>query len=379
MAYLGRQPNTGVRSRYIYTATASQTTFSGSDDDGKTLKYEDAAYLDVFLNGVLLKPVTDYTATTKTSVVLTSGAAVSDIVEIVAYDIANIADTVSKANGGTFDGDVTFNGAFTSQGIDDNADATAITIDSSENVFVGRTSDSFSTVGSSYRANGSISATATANEVLDLNRLSTDGGIMRFFKDSTLVGSIASVSGGMQIYATGVNNTGWTFGNGSAVLPMKNSALSDNFVDLGSASYRMDDIYATNGTIQTSDLTLKQDVAELDEAEKRVATAAKGLIRKFRWIDSVEEKGDDARIHIGVIAQDLKAAFEAEGLDPGRYAMFISSTWWEADETYTDDEGVKQTRTNTYETAEEAPEGAVERTRLGVRYNQLLAFIIGAM
>ena len=107
MAYLGRQPNTGVRSRYIYTATASQTTFSGSDDDGKTLKYEDAAYLDVFLNGVLLKPVTDYTATSKTSVVLTSGAAVSDIIEIVAYDIANIADTVSKANGGTFSGNIT--------------------------------------------------------------------------------------------------------------------------------------------------------------------------------------------------------------------------------------------------------------------------------
>lgn len=113
MAYLGRQPNTGVRSRYIYTATASQTTFSGSDDDGKTLKYEDAAYLDVFLNGVLLKPVTDYAATTKTSVVLTSGAAVSDIVEIVAYDIANIADTVSKANGGTFDAGVTVNGDLT--------------------------------------------------------------------------------------------------------------------------------------------------------------------------------------------------------------------------------------------------------------------------
>ena len=109
MAYLGRQPNTGVRSRYIFTATASQTTFSGSDDDGKTLKYEDAAYLDVFLNGVLLKPVTDYTATSKTSVVLTSGAAVSDIVEIVAYDIASIADTVSKANGGTFDAGVAAN------------------------------------------------------------------------------------------------------------------------------------------------------------------------------------------------------------------------------------------------------------------------------
>ena len=62
----------------------------------------------------------------------------------------------------------------------------------------------------------------------------------------------------------------------------------------------------------------------------------------------------------------MQAAFAAEGLDAGDYAMFISSTWWELDG-------------QTYETAEEAPEGAVEKTRLGVRYPELLAFIIGAL
>jgi len=34
---------------------------------------------------------------------------------------------------------------------------------------------------------------------------------------------------------------------------------------------------------------------------------------------------------------------------------------------------------NPYETAEEAPENAVERTQLGVRYSELLAFIIAAL
>jgi len=110
MPYLGRQPGVGVRNRYIYTATASQTTFSGADDNGATLAYDDAAYVDVYLNGVLLIPVTDYAATTKTSVVLTSGAAASDLLEILAYEISSIADTVSKANGGTFDGAITVNG-----------------------------------------------------------------------------------------------------------------------------------------------------------------------------------------------------------------------------------------------------------------------------
>ena len=76
------------------------------------------------------------------------------------------------------------------------------------------------------------------------------------------------------------------------------------------------------------------------------------------------------------------------GLDAGNYAFFISSTWWEAQTEVpavaeeTDEEGnviveAKEayTRTDTYETAEEAPEGATEHTRLGIRYPELLAFI----
>jgi hypothetical protein len=116
MPYLGRSPSIGVRSRYIYTASGGQTLFSGTDSNGKTLAYADGAYVDVYLNGVLLIPVTDYAATTKTSVVLTSGAAASDLLEILAYEISSIADTVSKANGGTFDGAITVNGNFSADG-----------------------------------------------------------------------------------------------------------------------------------------------------------------------------------------------------------------------------------------------------------------------
>ncbi len=107
MPYIGNQPGTGVRSRFIYTATASQTTFSGADDNSKTLKYADSDYIDVYLNGVCLVPGTDYTASTKTSVVLTQAASLSDTLEVVAYDIATISDTVSKADGGTFEDGVT--------------------------------------------------------------------------------------------------------------------------------------------------------------------------------------------------------------------------------------------------------------------------------
>ena len=64
-------------------------------------------------------------------------------------------------------------------------------------------------------------------------------------------------------------------------------------MDIGASSTRFDDIFATNGTINTSDRNEKQDIEALSDAEQRVAVAAKGLIRKYRWKSKVAEKGDD--------------------------------------------------------------------------------------
>jgi hypothetical protein len=107
MPYQGRQPGIGVRRTYIYTAAANQTLFSGLDDNARTLVYDDGAYVDCYLNGIMLVPTTDFSATTKTSVTLVEGASLNDTVEIVCYDIASIADTVSRQNGGEFGGDIT--------------------------------------------------------------------------------------------------------------------------------------------------------------------------------------------------------------------------------------------------------------------------------
>ena len=101
MPYIGKSPSVGVRNRFVYQATSGQTTFSGSDSDAKTLSYQDSLYLDVYQNGVLLKPGTDYTATTGTSVVLTTGAALNDIVEMVSYDTFSIANSYTKSESDT--------------------------------------------------------------------------------------------------------------------------------------------------------------------------------------------------------------------------------------------------------------------------------------
>ena len=67
MAYIGKSPSVGVRNRFVYQATAGQTSFTGSDSDAKTLTYQDSLYMGVYQNGVLLKPGTDYTCLLYTS------------------------------------------------------------------------------------------------------------------------------------------------------------------------------------------------------------------------------------------------------------------------------------------------------------------------
>ena len=101
MPYIGKTPQNGVRNRFVYQATAGQTSFSGSDADSKVLTYQDGLYLDVFQNGVLLKPGTDYTATTGTTVVLVTGASLNDVVEMVAYDVFSVANSYTQSESDT--------------------------------------------------------------------------------------------------------------------------------------------------------------------------------------------------------------------------------------------------------------------------------------
>ena len=116
MAYIGVSPSNGVRKKHTYTATASQTSFSGAGDEGITLAYRDSNYVDVYQNGVKLADE-DYTATSGTAIVLAQGASADDIVEIIAFDVFSVADTVSKADGGTFDGNVEMAGTLGVTGV----------------------------------------------------------------------------------------------------------------------------------------------------------------------------------------------------------------------------------------------------------------------
>ena len=281
-------------------------------------------------------------------------------------------------------------------------------IDVSGNLLVGTTdANNNNSDGVRVKANGTVEmrstlATANSGQSLILDRRSTDGAFINFkTAPSTTVGSIGAFTSGTSALFFGSLDTALLANSGNDSIHPWNSSTNanrDNAIDLGNSGNRFKVIYAATGSINTSDRNEKQDIDVMSEAETRVAVACKGLIRKFRWVDAVAEKGDDARIHFGIIAQDLQDAFAAEGLDASRYAMFCSDTWWEADrvvpaveavDATLDDEGnqlteaviavAEHTVTDHYDTLEKAPEGATERTRLGVRYSELLAFIIGAL
>ena len=144
--------------------------------------------------------------------------------------------------------------------------------------------------------------------------------------------------------------------------------IADNAHSLGDATYRWSQLYAATGTINTSDARLKTEITSLEQREKAVAILIKSLVKRFKYVDAIAIKGNSARIHIGVIAQEIEQAFITEGLDPSHYALFCRDIWYEVngDIVEPNENGI-------------FPKGAILKDRLGIRYDQLLAFIISAL
>jgi hypothetical protein len=237
-------------------------------------------------------------------------------------------------------------------------------------------------VTSSSDGDDVIRADTNSNSgVIILRPDGANGNVLRYGGGGANADVIRFLSGGdterMRIDASGVVQPG-----------------ADNAQTLGSASIRWSEIFAGNGTINTSDANDKQDIESLDEAEMAVAVALKSLVKKYRWKSSVESKGDSARIHVGLMAQDVEQAFIANGLDPEQYGVFCKDVWFtkEVTETVevpnpsfdpekkvsaTNKETITETRTSVVGCEEE--EGATRHERRGLRYDQVWAFIISAL
>lgn len=105
----------------------------------------------------------------------------------------------------------------------------------------------------------------------------------------------------------------------------------DNTVSVGTSAARFSLVFAATGAINTSDEREKTSIADPDESLMRAW--GKVNFRVFQFKDAVEKKGADARLHVGVIAQQVINAFASEGLDATRYGLLCYDKW---DDEYED-------------------------------------------
>lgn len=136
----------------------------------------------------------------------------------------------------------------TSNGIDDNATSTAMTLDSSGNVLVGKTSADFgASVGMEMRSNDTLYVARSGGASLALNRTSSDGDIATFRKDDSTVGSIGSAASGADFYVSGSGSASGVYFNANGVLPALGGSPSNGTEDLGQPDLRWKDLYLSGG------------------------------------------------------------------------------------------------------------------------------------
>ena len=218
MPYIGTSPTQGVRVRYIYTATSSQTAFSGADANGVTLRYTDQEYVDVYKNGLILKTGTDYSLSSNTTMTLASGASNGDKIAIIVYDVFNVtvddAYTKSTADsrflnvaGDTMSGALDLNGLELVLDADADTSITADTDDQIDIKIAG--ADDFQFTANTFTAQsgssivvpdggltfGSTAITSTGAELNILDGVTTTTAELNLIDGGTARGTTAVASG----------------------------------------------------------------------------------------------------------------------------------------------------------------------------------------
>ena len=292
MGYIGRTTDGfGVRQRFVFTPDAGTTSISGNDVSGATLTFSDSVYMDVFLNGVLLKAGTDYNTNTANTIAGLTATVANDEVTVLVYDIFTTADMVSATSGGTFTGNVNFSGNIDVDGtanldvvdIDGAVDmastlavsgaTTAAAITASGIIKTDDTTDATSTTDGSLQTDGGLSVAKDAVIGDDLT-LKSDSSVLAFGADADVklthvadTGLILAAGGqttsdfgtpangmkdfviggngnvGMSILTTANNNARVAFGDvddpDGCQLNYDNNTLTLDFVTGGSSRFRM--------------------------------------------------------------------------------------------------------------------------------------------
>lgn len=187
---------------------------------------------------------------------------------------------------------------------------------------------------------------------------------------------------------------------GDCFVTGKFRSSGDNIHDLGGSSNRWKTLYAGTGTINTSDAREKEWRSGLTAEELRVAARIAPQIGVFRWLDAIAEKGEAARLHIGLTSQMVQAAFKAEGLDPAHYAMWCEDEIWDQEEyaepvaflvpkldakgqplLNKDGQEILETEVREVDrvrSVQRLKDDGTPETRLGLRMDQVMMFLLAA-
>ena len=202
-------------------------------------------------------------------------------------------------------------------------------VDSSGNLLVGTTDSNLADNSSDTSADNGIALTndaklmATRNNGTPVffNRCSSDGAIIEFRRSGSVVGSMGVASSTVALHGGGTDAEacGFIFVKSSStprIVPcQQNFTSNDDVVDLGHSSNRFDDIFATNGTIQTSDQQEKNTIEDSDL----------GLDFIKRLSPKSYIFNGKTRTHYGLIAQDIETVLTDIGKTGTDFAGFIKS------------------------------------------------------
>jgi hypothetical protein len=179
----------------------------------------------------------------------------------------------------------------------------------------------------------------------------------------------------------------WSCRTGSGVaerLRLTQTSLqpgTDNAQTCGTSGMRWSVVYAATGAINTSDSREKSKVSPLEDRELAASIALGKEIGAFKFLSSMREKGDSARIHIGMTVQRAMEVMSAHGLNATDYA-FICHDVWPAREvpaqTEARDTGLKNSNGEPIMETVTVREGYTDQAgdRYGFRMDQLALFIM---
>jgi len=175
-----------------------------------------------------------------------------------------------------------------------------------------------------------VSGTGTAGIVLQVDDTSQNDIYVEKGNPNTFYRARQSASSHHLFFCTDASGT---LSNALSVGTVAVNPGTDGTIANGWSNKRWSQVYASTGTIETSDERLKKDIRPIDESVFKAW--GKVEFRQFLFKDAVAEKGSAARIHIGLIAQQVIAAFASEGLDAMRYGI-VCYDKWDAQEAVTE-------------------------------------------